>query len=139
MANPTVFCNGVEVGRWAYGYSSFRVDLTPSLREGDNVVAVRVDNPENSSRWYPGGGIYRNVSLVREGPVAVDHWGTFVRTELIGEGAKVSLSVSIRGGFEGVNIRSRIFREGSSEALAEVVSEAGEAIVNQSFNLKFYI
>ena len=136
MANPTVFCNGVEVGRWAYGYSSFRVDLTPSLREGDNVVAVRVDNPENSSRWYPGGGIYRNVSLVREGPVAVDHWGTFVRTELVGEGAKVSLSVSIRGGFEGVNIRSRIFREGSTESIAEAVSEAGEATVNQCFELK---
>lgn len=136
MANPTVYCNGIEVGRWAYGYSSFRVDLTPALREGDNLIAVRVDNPENSSRWYPGGGIYRNVSLVREGQVAVDHWGTFIRTEVEGTSAKVNLSVKIRGGFEGISVRSSIAREDRSLVLAQTVSEAREAIVNQSFELK---
>ena len=63
MSGAVVYCNGVEVGRWPYGYASFETDLTPALREGDNVVAVSLDNPEESSRWYPGGGIYRNVWL----------------------------------------------------------------------------
>ena len=136
MANPTVYCNGIKVGHWAYGYSSFRVDLTPALKAGDNLVAVRLDNPDNSSRWYPGGGIYRNVSLVREGPVAVDHWGTYIRTEVEGTSSKVDLSISIRGSFEGGTVCSRIFRKGKSAVLAEVISPATEATVNQVFYLK---
>ena len=54
-----------------------QVDLTPYLKFGaDNVIAIRLDNPNNSSRWYPGGGIYRNVWLVKTDPVHVTHWGT---------------------------------------------------------------
>src|SRR6185437_9450676 len=69
------------LGGWPYGYASWRVELTPFLKFGaDNVIAIRLDNPPESSRWYPGGGIYRNVWLVKTSPVHVGHWGTFVTT-----------------------------------------------------------
>ena len=70
MSYATVWLNGKIVGGWPYGYASWRVDLTPFVKFGaDNVIAIRLDNPKQSSRWYPGGGIYRNVWLVKTAPV----------------------------------------------------------------------
>ena len=81
MSHSTIWLNGHEVGGWPYGYTSFRVELTDSLNYGgDNVLAVRLDNPELSSRWYPGGGIYRHTWLVKTAPVHVTHWGTYITT-----------------------------------------------------------
>ncbi|HEV7927438.1 MAG TPA: beta galactosidase jelly roll domain-containing protein, partial [Verrucomicrobiae bacterium] len=81
MAYATVWLNGHFVGGWPYGYASWRVDLTPGLKFGaDNVIAIRLDNPKESSRWYPGGGIYRNVWLVKTAPVHVAQWGVYVTT-----------------------------------------------------------
>ncbi len=81
MSFANIWLNGKYVGGWPYGYSSFRVDLTPYLKFGEeNVVAIRLDNPSNSSRWYPGGGIYRNVWLEKSGPIHVAQWGVFVTT-----------------------------------------------------------
>ena len=72
MSYATVWLNGQFVGGWPYGYSSWRLDLTPYLKPGaENVLAIRLDNPPTSSRWYPGGGIYRNVWLVKTAPVHV--------------------------------------------------------------------
>ena len=50
---------------------------------GENIVAVRLENKSESSRWYPGAGIYRNVRLVVTEPVSVDHWGTYVTTPVV--------------------------------------------------------
>ena len=62
MSYAIVWLNGRLLGGWPYGYSSFRLDLTPHLAVGkDNLLAIRLDNPTQSSRWYPGGGLYRNV------------------------------------------------------------------------------
>lgn len=84
MSYATVWINGKCAGGWPYGYASWRVDLTPYVDfGGENVVAIRLDNPPNSSRWYPGGGIYRNVWLVKSGPVRVAHWGTYITTPLV--------------------------------------------------------
>ncbi|HEY3762784.1 MAG TPA: beta-galactosidase GalB [Verrucomicrobiae bacterium] len=84
MAYAAVWCNGKFVGGWPYGYSSWQVDLTPFLNFGGaNVVAIRLDNPPASSRWYPGGGIYRNVWLEKTAPIHVAHWGTYVTTPII--------------------------------------------------------
>ncbi len=81
MAYANVWLNGQYVGGWPYGYASWQVDLTPYLKFGaENVIAIRLDNPPDSSRWYPGGGIYRNVRLVKTSPVHVGHWGTYVTT-----------------------------------------------------------
>ncbi len=98
MAYAMVWCNGQFVGGWPYGYSSFRFDLTPYLKPGaENVLVVRLDNPDKSSRWYPGGGIYRNVWLVKTAPVHVAHWGTYLTTpEVSADVAKVDLQVTLK-------------------------------------------
>ncbi len=82
--NSTVYVNGQQVGYRPYGYSSFEYDITPYVHEGDNVVAVRVDNSDQpNSRWYSGCGIYRHVWLTKVHPVHVKHWGTHVQTEML--------------------------------------------------------
>lgn len=86
MAHAEVWLNGKKVGGHPYGYTSFRVDLTPQLSfEGENVVAVRLNTENIGSRWYPGAGIYRHVRLVKTSPVHVDHWGVFVTTPSISD------------------------------------------------------
>jgi beta-galactosidase len=84
MSYAMVWLNGRLVGGWPYGYTSFRIELTPYIHWGEeNVVAIRLHNPEESSRWYPGGGLYRNVWLVKTAAVAVVHWGSFVTTPMV--------------------------------------------------------
>lgn len=97
MSNTTVWLNGHPVGGWPYGYSSFRLDLTPYITPGQiNTIAVRLDNKPESSRWYPGGGIYRNVRLVKTAPVHVDHWGVFVTVpEVSAEAATVHIETEV--------------------------------------------
>ncbi len=81
MANSLVWLNGQCVGGWPYGYTSYTLDLTPYLKfGGENVLAIRLDNPPESSRWYPGGGLYRHVWLLKTGALHVAHWGTAVTT-----------------------------------------------------------
>lgn len=81
MSCPQIFVNGQYAGEWKYGYASFRIDITPFLKFGEkNTIAVRLDNPADSSRWYPGGGIYRHVRLTESNPVHLENWGVFVRT-----------------------------------------------------------
>ena len=97
MSHATVWCNGRFVGGWPYGYSSFRLDLTPYVTAGaDNVVAIRLDSPNGSSRWYPGAGIYRNVWLVTTDPVHVGQWGTSITTpQVSATQATVDLRVTV--------------------------------------------
>ncbi len=108
MSYAKVFCNGEFVTEWPYGYASFRADLTPFLKAGDNLVKVTLDNPGESSRWYPGGGIYRNVYLTVAEPVGVAQWGTFVTTK----GNEVSLDITLRNAGKpvGGTVRTEIFK-----------------------------
>ena len=97
--NSEVFINGVSLGKRPYGYISFRYDLTPYLKIGEeNVIAVRVDNQEQpNSRWYSGCGIYRNVWLTVTNPIHVDLWGTYVTTPQVSDKeATVSVCTSIK-------------------------------------------
>ncbi len=81
MANPQVYVNGKLAGEWAYGYNSFRVDITPFLKPGaSNLVAVMASNKPLSTRWYPGAGIYRHVWLEKTTPVHIAQWGVYVTT-----------------------------------------------------------
>ena len=82
MSQPVVSVNGKEAGRWAYGYNAFRIDITPYVQfDGKkNLVEVHLNNVEESSRWYPGGGLYRPVSVELYGNENFSTWDTFVRT-----------------------------------------------------------
>ena len=77
--NSTVYINGQKVGSRPYGYSSFEYDITPYVHEGENVVAVRVDNSDQpNSRWYSGCGIYRHVWLTTTNPIHIKQWGVYI-------------------------------------------------------------
>ncbi|MBQ6620350.1 MAG: DUF4982 domain-containing protein [Thermoguttaceae bacterium] len=87
MSMAAVWINGQFAGGWPYGYTSFRIDMTPFIKFGEkNTVAVRAAHPEQTSRWYTGAGIYRNVHLVKKGTVALAHWQS-VAGYTLGEGA----------------------------------------------------
>ncbi len=98
MAYAKIWVNGQYVGTWPYGYSSFRMDITPYLKWGEkNVVAVRLDTEKWESRWYPGAGIYRHVWLVKTNPVHIGLWGTFITTpEISNSSAVVKMDVTIQ-------------------------------------------
>lgn len=97
MSHASVWLNGRLVGGWPYGYNSFRLDLTPyAVPGGDNQLAIRLDNPAESARWYPGAGLYRDVWLTVSNPVHVAHWGTVIRTpEVSRAAAQVELAVTV--------------------------------------------
>ncbi|HTS16121.1 MAG TPA: beta-galactosidase GalB [Verrucomicrobiae bacterium] len=114
MSYSEVWLNGRFVGGWPYGYSSFELDLTPFIKPGaDNVIAIRLDSPPESSRWYPGAGIYRNVWLVETAPVHLSHWGTFVTTpEVDSSLATVRIKTRVdneTGDDAGVTVKNEIF------------------------------
>ena len=84
MANAKVWLNGKFVGEWPYGYTSFRLDLTPFIITGkENIIAVRLDTKNWDSRWYPGAGIYRNVWLVKSSGLHITYNGVFCTTPVI--------------------------------------------------------
>ena len=83
MAEPHVTVNGREAGYWAYGYNAFRVDATPYLGNGKMDIGVHLQNVEESSRWYPGAGLYRPVKLVLTQKTHIDDWSLYVRTMTI--------------------------------------------------------
>ena len=90
--NAQVFINGHDLGTYPYGYTSFFHDLTPYLKPGENVLAVRVDNSQQKNcRWYTGSGIYRNVKLIRTPRLHFAPWGVAVRTAT--EGSQTQITV----------------------------------------------
>jgi beta-galactosidase len=98
MAEPRVRVNGHDVGGWAYGYNAFRLDVTPWLHKGDNRIDVHLQNTEESSRWYPGAGIYRPVELVLAPKTAIDPWGTYFRTlSANADSAVVTIDTKVNG------------------------------------------
>jgi beta-galactosidase len=98
MAFPKVHINGQLAGEWDYGYMSFRIDATEYVKFGAaNVIAVQVDTRRHGTRWYPGAGIYRKVTMTICQPVHVAHWGTFVTTPAVSD---TSATVCVRSTIE---------------------------------------
>ena len=110
MADPHVYINGKLAGHWAYGYNAFRVDAAPYLKKGKNEISVSLNNREESSRWYPGGGLYRPVQLVTNADAAtINPWGCYFRTESIGEGkAEVSICTNINNVDKTLSIENQL-------------------------------
>ena len=102
MSEARVYVNGQEVIFWPYGYNSFYCDITPFLNpEGmDNELRIRLENRPESSRWYPGAGLYRNVWLIETSKVHIPVWGTYITTDL--NPAMRQASVNIRTEIEGI-------------------------------------
>ena len=99
MSEARVYVNGKEACFWPFGYNSFHCDVTGLLNADgkNNVLAVRLENRPQSSRWYPGAGLYRNVRLVTTERVHVPVWGTQLTTPHVSaEYASVRLRTTIR-------------------------------------------
>lgn len=107
MSEARVYINGHEVCFWPYGYNSFHCDVTKYLNEDgkDNIIAVRLENLPESSRWYPGAGLYRNVHVIKTDKTHVPIWGTHVTTPFVSKDyASVQLKTKIANN-EGKKIR----------------------------------
>lgn len=97
MSHAKVYVNGREAGYWPYGYNSFYFDVTDLLRPGEkNTIAVRLENLPESSRWYPGAGLYRNVRMIVTDEAHIPVWGTYITTpEVNKDWAKVDVRTEI--------------------------------------------
>ena len=114
MAHALVWCNGQFVGGWPYGYTSWQVDLTPTIKPGtENVIAVRVENLPDSSRWYPGSGLYRSVWLEKTSPIHVAPWGIAITTPTVNvDGATVNIATEVHdstGNAEATKIKHKVW------------------------------
>lgn len=99
MSEARVYINGKEAIFWPFGYNSFHCDITDFLNSdgNSNIVAVRLENKPQSSRWYPGAGLYRNVHVVITNEVHVPIWGTYITTPFVSkEYASVNLKTEIK-------------------------------------------
>ena len=117
MSHARVYINGKEAGYWPYGYNTFYLDVTPYLNAGGkNIMAVRLENDVESSRWYPGAGLYRNVHLIVNEDVHIPMWGTQLSTPVVKDDfARVHLNTSL------------VMPEGKSSSSYRIVTEIKNA------------
>ena len=128
MASSTVYVNGQKAGGWDNGYNSFRVDLTRFVKFGAaNSIAVQVDTRKWWTRWYPGAGIYRKVTLVTQAPVHVAHWGVWVTTpKVTAESADVLVRTTLENRAattQTFQLRTRLLNP-AGKAVAEATTSA---------------
>ena len=139
MAQPTVYVNGTKAGYWAYGYNTFRLDITQFVKPGENRLEVSLTNMEESSRWYPGAGIYRPVTLVLTPKTYIDDWSLFVRTIGVDQRkdvATVAVDVMVKNVEPDMRmILSLQDAEGNSGVMHSVVS-FGEGFVTKNVVLE---
>ncbi|RYZ51583.1 MAG: beta-galactosidase, partial [Chitinophagaceae bacterium] len=129
MSEPKVFLNGEKVGEWNYGYSYFYFDITDKLLAGEeNLLAVHLQNVGQSSRWYPGAGLYRKVSIIVKNQESIAQWGTSITTPLVTpEMAKVSIKTKVTG--TGLRLVTDIL----DEAGKRVASDTAHTIFGNEF------
>jgi beta-galactosidase len=115
-----IWVNGEHLKKRRYGYTAFSVDLTGKIRPGGNVIVVRVDHADPSSRWYAGSGLIRPVALELLDPVHIEPESVFVSTPVATEDRGV-VSVSAA-------IANRSGKAQSAEWVTRVVAASGEAV-----------
>ena len=119
MSNAHVEVNGKEVGRWAFGYNSFHFCIDDAVKAGENTLHVRLENYPESSRWYPGAGLYRHVHLVVTDKIHVPVWGTYVTTPNV---SAQHATVNVRTRIDGVAKGDKI------EVRTELVDASGKVV-----------
>jgi beta-galactosidase len=140
MSNADVYINGQHAAFWPYGYNSFIVDATPYMKAGeDNQIAVRLENYNESSRWYPGAGLYRNVHLVVTKDAYIPDWGTYVYTSKLGDSyawieSNVEFAFPKNKQFADYRIINEIFDPNGMMVLSD--SKAGTTYDDNMFRMK---
>ena len=137
MAEPRVTINGKEAGYWAYGYNAFRVDATPYIKAGKMDIGVHLQNLEESSRWYPGAGLYRPVTLILKRNCSIDDWSVFARTvSLKSDEAEVAVDMTVRGHDEQVKAQI-VMADATGNMVAEAENLAVKnGLVNTTLKVK---
>ncbi|MBN2165920.1 MAG: DUF4982 domain-containing protein [Marinilabiliaceae bacterium] len=135
--NSEVWINGHYLGKRPFGYISFEYNLTPYLKIGNNVIAVKVDNSlQPNSRWYTGSGIYRHVWLKKMNTIHIKHWGTFITTSVLSEEiAKVKLDVSIKNS-DSKNSKLRIVTVIKNKQGEDVTKEESDVVETNDSSIK---
>ncbi len=123
MSNAHVKVNGREVAYWPYGYNSFYADITDAVAPGTNDLVVELENFEQSSRWYPGAGLYRNVHLITTDKIHIPVWGTYVTTPSVSaDRASVRLEMEIEGADKGQKV----------DVVTDLLSPDGRVVASNS-------
>ncbi|MDI3321162.1 glycoside hydrolase family 2 TIM barrel-domain containing protein [Pinibacter soli] len=142
--NADVWLNGKRLGNHPYGYTSFWFDITSFIKPDTiNIIAVRVKNEGENSRWYSGSGIYRHVWLQTFDPVHVSHWETFVTTLNASEAkAAVKLSTIVKNETKqtaDIRIVTKIYdnqnREVAQQTSTQQIAASAELNLEQQFNI----
>ncbi|MDX1283851.1 MAG: DUF4982 domain-containing protein, partial [Draconibacterium sp.] len=121
MSDAHVWVNGEKVGNHPYGYAYFYFDISDFLKDGENMLAVRLENKPFSSRWYPGAGIYRKVQIIVKDEVSFNQWGTFVTTPFV---AKELAQVNIKSEVSGIGLKMLTeIKDASGEVVASITSD----------------
>lgn len=124
MSEARVYVNGQEACFWPYGYNSFHCEVTKLLTQDgkNNVLAVRLENKPQSSRWYSGAGLYRNVHVIVTDPVHIPVWGTQLTTPHVSDSlASVRLLTKIKGS-----------RDNEVRVVTEILSPEGKVVTIQN-------
>lgn len=138
MSSSQLFINGVHVGDRPNGYIPFYYDITPFLKEGENTIAIRLENFNSQSRWYPGAGLYREVSLIKTNKTHIKTWGTFVTTPEVSENsATVNCQIDISGNGE-FQLKNEILDNQNSVVASETdkLSIHNGQLTNVSFKIE---
>ncbi len=129
MSEAKVLVNGKEAIFWPYGYSSFYVDVTPYIyKDGKpNTLHVRLENREQSSRWYPGAGLYRKVRLIQTAPTHIAVWGQHVTTPFVSDSeAQVDVTTTVEGPITWWNTKDK--KSPRMSLLTEILSPQGQVV-----------
>ncbi len=135
FGEPEVYVNGHKAGEWKHPYNAFNVDITPFVyRDGrENVLAVRAQNRVETSRWYPGGGIYRPVFLTTTAVTAIDCWGLNMTTLSLNDKGDATASFEVQTtGFAGKNLVARWSVAGKE--FEQSVDNNGKAFTAHTFS-----
>ena len=140
MSHANVYCNGVKVGYWPYGYNSFIVNLDGVVRPGLNNLEVSLENLPESSRWYPGAGLYRNVHLFQTSDVHIPVWGTFITTpHVAADYATVRLATEIEGVEKGGTVTLTTVIKNPQGVTVASDSHEYKVFPNQKLNQNFRV
>ncbi|MDE5552227.1 MAG: beta-galactosidase, partial [Muribaculaceae bacterium] len=129
MSHARVKVNGKEVAYWPYGYNSFYANIDEAVRPGDNTIEISLENLPESSRWYPGAGLYRNVHILQTDKVHIPVWGTQLTTPYVSkEYATVRLVTELEGVDKGQHITLR----------TNITAPDGKVVATDSHSYKLY-
>jgi beta-galactosidase len=144
MKNAKVWLNGIYIGERPYGYIGFEFDLTRHIKFGqDNIIAVQLSPEQQSARWYPGAGIYRNVRLKLNNPVHIPQWGTYITTpKVTAQKATVQIKTRIKNASKQdlIAVLETIVKDQKGKIIATKTSSVNsnkntEKSINQQFEI----